>query len=61
MECRRSAPGRFQALTEPYFLRSLFSKTYNPVVDKLFKNEVEKTGSQGDIPDIGSEIDFNDK
>jgi L-ascorbate metabolism protein UlaG (beta-lactamase superfamily) len=44
-----------------YNCPAFFTRTYNPADDKLFKSEVEKTGSHCIILGIGESIDINDR
>jgi len=44
-----------------YNVPGFFTKTYNPADDKLFKREVEKTGSKCKILQMGDSIDLNNE
>jgi L-ascorbate metabolism protein UlaG (beta-lactamase superfamily) len=44
-----------------YNCPAFFTKKYNPADDRLFKDEVEKIGSQCVILGIGDSVDFDDK
>jgi len=42
-----------------YNCPAFFTKTYNPADDGLFKAEVEKTGAQCVILQMGDSVDLN--